>query len=173
LITTGIFERLRRDSPEEAAERSELVAGLAFAAGVALALGAGGDELRELDTLDSVVWVFVTGLTLGFALYWIAGWALAFVVRRLGGVGSRRRVRHVLAFSFAPLIFALAVWLIWPPLLLGLAVWSLALVLVGLREVYGWSLARAGSAVALAVVWVGALGVGLLSLLALLGRLGE
>jgi hypothetical protein len=167
-----MFERLKRDSADEAAERSELVAGLAFAAGVALALGAGGDELRELDTLDSVVWVFVTGLTLGFALYWIAGWALAFVVRRLGGVGSRRRVRHVLAFSFAPLIFALAVWLIWPPLLLGLAVWSLALVLFGLREVYGWSLARAGSAVALAVVWVGALGVGLLSLLALLGRLG-
>jgi hypothetical protein len=169
----GIFERLRRDSADEAAERSELIAGLAFAAGVALALGAGGDELRELDALDSIVWVFVTGLTLGFALYWIAGWALAFVVRRLGGAGSPRRVRHVLAFSFAPLVFALALWLIWPPLLLGLAAWTVALVLVGLRQVYGWSLARAGSAVALAVVWVGALGVGLLSVLALLRRLGE
>jgi hypothetical protein len=173
VIRARIFERLRHDSPDDAAERSELVAGLAFAAGVAVALGAGGGELRELDALDSIVWVFITGLTLGFALYWIAGWALAFVVRRLGGAGTPRRVRHVLAFSFAPLVFALAVWLIWPPLLLGLAAWSLALMLVGLREVYGWSLARAVSAVALAVVWVGALGVGLLSLLALLRRLGE
>jgi hypothetical protein len=172
VIPARIFQRLRHDSPDEAAERSELVAGLAFAAGVALAVGVGGDELRELDALDSIVWVFVTGLALGFVLYWIAGWALAFVVRRLGGMGSRRRVRHVLAFSFAPLVFALAVWLIWPPLLLGLAAWTVALVLVGLREVYGWSLARAGGAVALAVVWLGALGVGLLSLLALLRRLG-
>jgi hypothetical protein len=167
-----MFARLRRDSPDEAVERSDLVAGLAFAAGVAVALGAGGDELRELDALESAVWIFVTGLSVGFALYWVAGWALAFVVRRLGAVGSTRRVRHVLAFSFAPFVLALAVWLIWPPLLLGLAVWSLALVVVGLREVYGWSAARAGGAVALAVVWVAALGVGLLSVLALLGRLG-
>jgi hypothetical protein len=168
-----MFARLRRDSPDDAVERSDLVAGLAFAAGVAVALGAGGDELRELDALESAVWIFVTGLSVGFALYWVAGWALAFVVRRLGGVGSPRRVRHVLAFSFAPLVPALAVWLIWPPLLLGLAVWSLALVVVGLREVYGWSAARAGGAMALAVVWMAALGVGLLSVLALLGRLGE
>ena len=169
----GIFERLKRDSAKDAAERSELVTGLMFAAGVALALGAGGDELRELDTLDSIVWVFVTGLALGFALYWIAGWALAFVVRRLGGAGSPRRVRHVVAFSFAPLVFALAVWLIWPPLLLALAAASLVLLLVGLREVFGWSVARAGSAVVLAAVWLGALGVGLLSVLALLRGLGE
>lgn len=169
----GIFGRLQNDSPEEAAERSELVTGLAFAAGVALALGAGGNELRELDVLESLVWVFVTGLSLGFVLYWIGGWALAFVVRRLGGPGSPRRVRHVLAFSFAPLVLALAVWLLWPPLLLGLAAWSVALVLVGLREVYGWSLARAGSAVILSAVWLAALGVGLVSVLVLLRRLGE
>ncbi len=169
----GIFERLRTDSPDDAVERSELVAGLAFAAGVALALGAGSGELRELDALDSVVWVFVTGLALGFGLYWIAGWALAFVVRRLGGTGSPRRVRHVLAFSFAPLAFALPLWLVWPPLLLVLAASSLALLLVGLRQVYGWSLARAGGAVVLAALWLSALGVGLLSLLALLRRLGE
>jgi hypothetical protein len=168
-----MFARLRDDSPDEAADRSELVTGLAFAAGVAAALGAGGAELRDLDALDSVVWVFLTGLSLGFALYWLVGWALAFVVRRLGGAGSPRRARHVLAFSFAPLALGLLAWLIWAPLLLGLAAWSLALLLLGLREVYGWSLARAGSAVALAVVWLGALGVGLLSVLALLRRLGE
>jgi hypothetical protein len=169
----GMFARLRDDSPDAAAERSELVAGLAFAAGVAAGLAAGGDQFRRLDALDSLVWIFLTGLSLGFALYWIFGWALAFVVRRLGGGGTPRRVRHVLAFSFAPLVFALAVWLLWPPLLLVLGASSLALLLVGLREMYGWSLARAGGAVALAVVWLGALGVGVLSVLALLRRLGE
>jgi hypothetical protein len=168
----GIFARLREDSPDGAAERSDVVAGLAFAAGVAAALAAGGDELRDLDALDSLVWIFLTGLALGFVLYWIVGWALAFVVRRLGGAGSPRRVRHVLAFSFAPLVPALLVWLIWPPLLIVLAASSLGLLLAGLREVYGWSLARAASATALAVLWLGALGVCLLSVLVLLGRLG-
>jgi hypothetical protein len=168
----GLFARLREDSPDEAADRTDVVAGLAFAAGVAAALAAGGDELRDLDALNSLVWIFLTGLALGFVIYWILGSALAFTVRRLGGAGSPRRVRHVLAFSFAPLIPALLAWLIWPPLLIGLALLSLALLLVGLREVYGWSLARAASATVLAVVWLGALGVGLLSVLVLLGRLG-
>jgi hypothetical protein len=168
-----MFARLRNDSPDEAADRTDLVTGLAFAAGVAAALGTGGDELRELDVLDSFVWVFVTGLAVGFALYWVAGWALAFVVRRLGGAGSPRRVRHLLAFSFAPLALALVAWLIWAPLLLALAAGSLALLVAGLREVYDWSVARAGGAVALAVVWLGALGVGVLSVLVLLRRLGE
>ena len=169
----GIFARLRDDSPERAGDRGEAVAGLAFAAGIAVALAAGGDALEDLDALDSLVWIFVTGLALGFAIYWIGGSALAFVVRRLGAPGSSRRTRHVLSFAFAPLVAALAAWLIWPPLLLALAAWSLALLLAGLREVYGWSLARAAGAVGLAVVWLGALGVGLLSVLMLLGRLGE
>lgn len=168
-----MFARLRKESADEAAERTDVVAGLAFAAGVAAALGGGGEELRDLDALDSLVWIFLTGVSLGFALYWIGGSALAFVVRRLGGTGGSRRARHVLAFSFAPLVGAFVAWLLWPPLLLALAAASVALLLVGLREVYGWSVARAGGAVALAVVWLAALGVCLLSLLVLLGRLGE
>ena len=160
-----MFARLRDD-----ADRNDVVAGLAFAAGVAAALAVGGDELGDLDLLDSLVWIFVSGLALGFVVYWIAGWGLAFVIRRLGGVGEGRLARHVLAFSFLPLVFALLVWLAWPPLLLLLALWSLVLLLLGLRDVYGWSWARAGSAVALTVVWLGALGVCLLSLLVLLGE---
>jgi hypothetical protein len=169
----GLFQRLREETPDAAGERSELVAGLAFAAGVAAALGAGGEQLRDLDALDSLVWVFITGLAFGFVLYWIVGWALAFVVRRLGGRGGPRRARHVLAYSFAPLSLALVAWLIWPPLLILLAAASLALLVLGLRQVYGWSVARSGGAVALAVVWLAALGVALLSVLVLLGRLGE
>src|SRR5918999_2494799 len=168
----GMFERLRDDSPDKATDRAEIVAGLVFAAGVAAALGAGGEELRELDTVDSLVWIFVTGIAVGFVLYWLLGSALSFVVRRLGGTGSPRRARHILAFAFAPLVFAIAVWLLWPPLLLGLVACSAGLLLLGLREVYGWSLARAAAAVALSMVWLGALGVCLLSLLVLLGRVG-
>ena len=158
-----MFARLRDD-----ADRTDVIAGLAFAAGLAAALALGGDELRDLDLLESLVWIFVSGLALGFVVYWILGWGLAFVIRRLGGVGEGRLARHVLAFSFLPLVFALLVWLAWPPLLLLLAVWSLVLLLLGLRDVYGWSWARAASAVALTVVWLGALGVCLLSLLVLL-----
>jgi hypothetical protein len=169
----GIFERVRRDSAGEADERSELVAALAFVAGVAAGLAAGGEELRELDALDSLVWIFFTGVALGFGVYWIAGWALAFVVRRLGGAGSSRLTRHVLAFSFAPLALAVVVWLVWAPLLVGLAIASLALLVLGLREVHGWSALRAGAAVGLAAVWLGALSVALASVLVLLGRVGE
>ena len=168
-----MFERLRDDSPEKAADRADLVAVLAFCAGLAAALGGGGDELRRLDGLERLVWVFVGGLSLGFAIYWIIGWALAFVVRRLGGGGSARRTRHVLAFAFAPLALALVVWLIWAPLLLGLAASSIALLLLGLRDVYGWSIGRAAAAAGLAVVWLAALALALASLLVLLGRLGE
>jgi hypothetical protein len=167
-----MFARLRDDSPDKAADRADLVTGLAFAAGIAAALGAGGDELRELDALDSLVWIFVTGVALGFALYWLLGLALSFVVRRLSGAGSPRRARHVLAFAFAPLVLAIPVWLVWPPLLLGLVAWSVGLLLLGLREVYGWSIARAAAAVALSCVWLGALAVCVASVLVLLGRLG-
>ncbi len=167
----SFFDRVRDDSSDAAADRSEVIAGLSFAMGVAAALAVGGEELRDLDAVESVIWVFVSGLTLGFIVYWLGGWALGFVVRRLGGTGTPRRSRHVLAFSFTPLVFAIAFWLLWPPLLLVLAAVSAVLLLAGLREIYGWSLARAGSAVLLAVVWLAALGVSVLSVLALLRRI--
>jgi hypothetical protein len=76
----------------------------------------------------------------------------------------------VLAFSFAPLALGILAWLIWPWLLLALAGASAALLVLGLREVEGWSTTRAVAAVALAVLWLGTLGVCLVSLLVLLGR---
>jgi hypothetical protein len=167
-----VFATFRTDSRESALERQDVVVALCFVAGIALGLGLAGDGLADLDALDAFVWIFVTGLSLGFAGYWLVGSSLAFVTRRLGGRGSPRRVRHILAFSFPPLVFALPLWLLFPPLLILLGVWSLALLLVGLREVYGWSLGRAAGAVALAVVWLVALAVGIWSALALLGGLG-
>jgi hypothetical protein len=168
-----VFAALRDDTPETAAERQDIVVALAFCAGIALALGVGGEDLRDLDVFDGIVWIFASGVALGFAGYWLFGSALAFVVRRLGARGSPRQVRHVLAFAFAPLVLAIPAWLIFPPLLIALAVWSLALLLLGLHEVYGWSLGRAGAAAVLSIVWLAALAVGVWSVLALLGGLGE
>ncbi len=75
-----------------------------------------------------------------------------------------------LAFALAPLVFALAAWLVFQPLMLGLAAWSLGLLLLGLRVVYRWSYSRSAAGVGLTVVWLAALAVGLWSVLALLGR---
>jgi hypothetical protein len=167
-----VFAAFRIDSQESALARQDVIVALCFVAGVALALGLGGGSLADLDALDAFVWIFVTGLSLGFAWYWLVGSSLAFVTRRLGGQGSPRRVRHILAFSWPPLVFALPLWLLFPPLLIMLGVWSLALLLVGLREVYRWSLGRAAGAVVLALVWLVALAVVVWSALALLGGLG-
>jgi hypothetical protein len=168
-----VFATLREDTRASAIERTDVVAVLAFAAGVAAALAAGRSELEELDGVDPLIWVLITGLSVGFVAYWLFGWALSFVVRRLGGGGSPRRTRHVLAYAFAPFAFAIVLWLVYPPLLLGLAAWSLALLVIGLREVYGWTTERAGAAAVLAAIWLGALGVAVFSALRLLRRLGE
>ena len=168
-----VFTALRDDSPDSAAARQDVVVALAFFAGVALALGVGGSDLRDLDVFDGIVWIFASGVVLGFACYWLFGSALAFVVRRLGARGSPRQARHVLAFALAPLLPAFPAWLIFPPLLIVLALWSLGLLLLGLREVYGWSVGRAAAAALLSIVWLAALAVGVWSVLALLGGLGE
>lgn len=153
-----VFATLREDSRETALDRTDVIAFLAFAAGVAAALAAGQSEIEELSGLDPLIWVFITGLMLGFIVYWLLGSGLAFLVWRLGGGGSRRRTRHILAFAFAPFVFAVVLWLIYPPLLLGLALWSLALLFVGLREVYGRRIAvGAGVSVALVVAILGVL----------------
>jgi hypothetical protein len=165
-----VFTALRDDSDDSAADRQDAVVALAFVGGVAAALGTARTALDELDVLESIVWIFVTGLAYGFMGYWVLGWALSFVVPRLGGGGTRRRTRHVLAFALGPLVFALLAWLIFDPLLLVLAAWSLVLLVIGLRVVYGWSHARAAAAAALAVVWLGALAVSVFGVLALLGR---
>jgi hypothetical protein len=165
-----VFAALRDDSDESAAERQDAVTALAFAGGVAAALATARGTLDDLGVLEKLVWIFVTGIAYGFVGYWVVGWGLSFVVPRLGGHGTPRRTRHVLAFALAPLVFALLAWLIFDPLLIPLAAWSVALLVLGLRIVYRWSYPRAGVAVGLATVWLGALAVSVLGVLALLGR---
>jgi hypothetical protein len=163
-----VFTALRDDSDESAADRQDVVVALAFAAGVAAALVAVAFE--DVGVTAKVIGILASGLAIGFTGYWLFGWALGFVVPRLGAGGSRRRVRHILAFALGPLVLAVPLWLVWPWLLIPLAAWSLGLLIVGLRVVYRWSYARSAIAVGLTAVWLGALAVALLSVLALLGR---
>jgi hypothetical protein len=166
-----VFEALRDDSAEEATERQDVIVALAFVGGVAAALGtASAGALDDLDALEVFVWLFATGFAYGFVGYWLLGWALSFVVERLGGSGSRRRTRHVFAFALVPLVLALPAWLIFVPLLVLPALWAMGLLVLGLAVVQRWSYNRAAAAAGLAVVWLGALAVGVLSVLALLGR---
>ncbi len=166
-----VFEALREDSAETAEDRQDVVVALAFVGGVAAALAtASAGGLDDLDVLETFVWLFATGFAYGFVGYWLLGWALSFVVERLGGSGSRRRTRHVFAFALVPLVLALPAWLIFAPLLALPALWTIALLVLGLAVVQRWSYNRAAAAVGLAVVWLGALAAGVLSVLALLGR---
>ncbi len=166
-----VFEALRDDSLESAGDRQDVVVALAFVGGVAAALAtASGGALEDLDALERFVWIFATGFAYGFVGYWVLGWSLSFVVERLGGSGSRRRTRHVLAYSLAPLVLALPAWLIFAPLLVLPGLWALSLLVLGLTVAQRWSYGRGATAVGLAVVWLGALAVGVLSVLVLLGR---
>ncbi len=166
-----VFEALREDSVETAEDRQDVVVALAFVGGVAAALAtASAGALDDLDAVETFVWLVATGFAYGFVGYWLLGWALSFVVERLGGSGSRRRTRHVFAFALVPLVLALPAWLIFTPLLVLPALWTIALLVLGLAVVQRWSYNRAAAAVGLAVVWLGALAVGVLSVLALLGR---
>jgi hypothetical protein len=165
-----VFASLRDDSEEAAGDRQDVVVALAFVGGVAAALATAGSALDDLDALEILVWLFAAGFAYAFVGYWVLGWGLSFVVPRLGGGGTRRRTRHILAFALAPLVFALAAWGVFPPLLVLPAAWSLGLLVLGLRVVHGWPYPRAAAGVVLAVAWLAALTVGLWSLLALLGR---
>jgi hypothetical protein len=154
------------------------IAGLAGIAGVL-----GTPVARHLlnDSSMSValipVWAFMGGLVYALAVCWIGGGLLSRASRRLGGLGSWRRSRHVLALAAAPL--ALSLLTLWPvrilvygqdlfrtggndygrgdsifgAIFLGFFAWSGLLLLIGVRAVHGWTWARAAGTVALAALF--------------------
>jgi hypothetical protein len=166
-----VFAALRDDSDDEADQRVETILAILLLAGVAAVLAAPLDRFlapAQLgDPLIVAAWAFIGGGAYAAGAYWLGGLLLRAASRRLGSLGSGRRSRHLLAFAAVPL--ALAFFLL--PLRIAvdgydglqhggarafalahvaLAVWALALVVVGVRTVHGWSWVRAGAAVALA-----------------------
>jgi hypothetical protein len=174
----AVFASLRDESQEAVESRQEALAAMIALAGISAGLGA--PVAREFlnDPSDTVslipVWAFLGGAFYAFAVFWAGGGLLFGAARRLGGLGSYRRARSLVALSSAPL--ALALFTLWP---LRIAIygedlfrtggndwgpgdrffgglyyaafgWSALLLLIGVRAVHGWSWARSAAAVALA-----------------------
>jgi len=177
----AVFASLRDDSDEAVEARQEPLTALAGMAGVAGVLGTPVARHLLNDASFSLalipVWCFIGGAVYALAVYWLGGGLLYGAARRLGGLGSYRRARHLLALASSPL--ALALVTLWPlriaiygqdlfrtggddygrgdtifgAVLVGAFVWCGWLLLVGVRGVHGWTWGRSLAAVALAAAF--------------------
>jgi hypothetical protein len=174
----AVFVSLRDESEAAVEARQEPLIAIAGLAGIAGVLGTPVARHLLNDASFSVslipVWAFLGGAVYAVAVYWLGGGLLYGAARRLGGLGSYHRARHVLALSGAPL--ALSLLTLWPVRIaiygqnlfrtggtdwgpgdrafgglfyLALA-WGAVLLVVGVRSVHGWSLPRSVATVALA-----------------------
>jgi hypothetical protein len=172
----AVFDAFRDDSDAAAQARQEPVLALVLLAGIAgvLSTGIAGELLDdpEFDALLIAIWALLGGIVYGVALYFVAGGLLYLGQSFAGGLGSYRQARHVLAYAAVPLAVSLVIW----PVRLALhgedvfrtggtdegaggavfdalegvfVVWSVALLVVGVRVVRGWTWARALAAAAL------------------------
>jgi hypothetical protein len=174
-----VFKALRADSREAADERQEVAASIAFFVGVALTLiSAAASSFADDPARQGVVipvWLFIAGVFVALLNYWIGGGVLFLALNVLGGQGSYRRARHVLAFAAVPIAISLVLvpvrlalyggdifrsggadtgagahvftWLE-----LGFGLWSLALLAIGIRTVERWSWLRTAAALGLFAV---------------------
>jgi hypothetical protein len=174
----AVFVSLRDDSEAAVEARQEPLTAIAGLAGIAAVLGTPVARHLLNDASFSVslipVWAFLGGAVYAVAVYWLGGGLLYGAARRLGGLGSYRRARHVLVLSVTPLALALlTLWPIrigiygqdlfrtggndWGPgdrafggLLYFAFAWSAWLLVVGVRTVHGWSRLRSLATVGLA-----------------------
>ena len=183
----SVFAALRDDSDEAAGARQEAAGALVWLAGVSGVLATSvtstllDDPAR--DWLVVTVWAFLAGGLQGFVLYFVVGKVMHVALRKLGSRGSFRRARHLLAFAAAPI--ALALLLSWPLRIgiygeelfrydgndgnaagtafaygfYGFVLWALALLVIGVRTVHGWSWARSLAGVAFTAAIAAALAV--------------
>ena len=172
-----VFAALRDDSRESAADRAEPVLAIVLLAGMAWALSTStAAHLMDDDDYDAIIvaiWVFFVGGIYGFFAYFALGGVLHRAVRALGSRGTYRRSRHVLAFASVPLAVSLVAWPVKLAAFAGDAfrtggsdagaggaafvaievvflAWAVALLVIGVRTVHGWTWARAGAAVVVA-----------------------
>ena len=177
----AVFVSLRDESADAVETRQEPLTALIGLAGIAGVLGTPVARHLLNDGSISVslipVWAFLGGAVYAIAAYWLGGGLLYGAARRLGGLGSYRRSRHVLALAAAPLALSLAHAVADPDRRLrhdlfrtggndygrgdtifgafyfAAFAWSAWLLLVGVRSVHGWTWARAAATVALAAAF--------------------
>jgi hypothetical protein len=187
-----VFFALREEDPDDVAARSEPILLLLWLAGIAavLASSTAGALLDDpdYDVLLVAIWAFIAGGIYGAVGYFIVGFAIFFGARLFGTLGDFRRERQTVAFAAAPLAASLLILL---PLRLALygedtfraggadegagetvllvlqlvfVAWSLALLLLGIRVVHGWTWLRSLGAAAAGAALLGAV-VGLFATL--------
>jgi hypothetical protein len=169
-----VFAALRDDSRAAAEDRQEPIAAVAFFVGVALTLlsaAAGSfadDPLRRGIVIP--VYLFIAGVFVGILNYWVGGGVLFLALNVLGGQGSYRRARHLLALAAVPIALSLVLLPVrlaiygddifrsggsdsgagahvFTALEAGFALWALVLLVIGIRVVEGWSWLRTAAAV--------------------------
>ncbi len=175
---SAVFAALRKKDERDRDARAEPLVAIGMLAGIASVLWSepAGSFLDDPGGGVTTVaaWAVFGGAIYGAAVIWAGGLLLHLAVRRLGSLGSYQRARHVIGFSLVPL--ALSLFAIWPVRLViygddvfraggadsgatgaqvllwlwvAAGIWSLALLLIGVRAVHGWTWARAAGAVAL------------------------
>ena len=172
-----VFVALRDDDPDAAAERGEPVLLIVWLAGIAAMLADASTYLDDETRggVDVALWAFAAGGISGAFAYFVVGWFLYRVSRALGSHGTYRRSRHLLAFAATPVAISLALWpfklalygddwfrsggrdsgaaaALFDVLSAGFAAWSLALLVIGIRSVHGWTWVRAGATAGLALL---------------------
>jgi hypothetical protein len=175
----AVFSALRSRDQRDLEARSEPLVAIGMLAGIAVVLSSStaGSFLDDPGggLLTVAAWAVFGGAIYGAAAIWAGGLLLHLAGRRLGSRGTYQRARHVVGFSLTPL--ALSLLLLWPVRLLlygddvfrrggadadaagadvlsGLSLsaglWGLALLLIGVRTVHGWTWPRTAGTVALA-----------------------
>jgi hypothetical protein len=176
-----VFPLLRDESDEAIGARQEpmlLVVLLAGIAGVLAAPQAGRLTDDGSSLLVVAAWAVFAGALYGLAAQWLIGLLIYLPSRWLGGQGSYRRSRSVVALSLVPV--ALSLVLVWPVRLalygsdvfhtggadrgsgagalrlveLGALCWAGVLLVLGVRAVHGWTTVRAVEAVSVAIALV-------------------
>ncbi len=187
LSPRSVFFALREEDEDDVDARSEPLLAIIGLAGMAavLATPTAADILDnpEYDAILLAIWAFIAGGIYGAVGYFMFGFAVYFGVRLLGSLGHFRRARQTVGFALAPLAASLLLTLplrlvlyggdtfrgggtdegaggdVLLGLQLGAAAWSLALLVIGVRVVHGWtwlrSLASLAAAVALLAAIVG------------------
>jgi hypothetical protein len=190
-----VFAALRDDSDEVAEARQDAVGSIVWLAGIAAVLATTVastllDDV-QIDGTLLTVWAFLAGGLYGFTLYFVVGKVLHVALRKLGGRGSFRRARHLLAFAVAPIALALLVY--WPIriavygwdlfrtggadghgfgsffawVFYAFVVWAVVLLVIGVRTVHGWSWSRSLAGVGFAAAIAAGLAVAVSVLYAL------